>query len=434
MIKKYHEYKESNVEWLKEIPSHWGLAKIRSFTFDSSKNISIEDIKNKLWFYYDIPTVQEKGDGKIELGNNIDSNKTAILGEEILISKLNPRKGTVVLTRVNELPIICSTEFVVFNTNEVNRKYLYYLLSSDVIADVLNASVKSVTRSHQRVNPKEIQNLLAPIPTTSEQIKIARFLDIKLQNVDNVISESLTLIKLLEEKRQSMITDTVTKGLNLKIKMKDSGIDWIGKIPDHWEVKKIKHLSNVRRGASPRPIDNPVYFDEEGQYAWVRIADVSASDMYLTQTTQRLSELGSSLSVKMEPGSMFLSIAGTVGKPCITNIQCCIHDGFVYFPNYKQNIKYLYFIFDTGEPYKGLGKMGTQLNLNTDTVGGIHIPVPPIYEQGELVRYIERKVNEYNELIRMIKEQIQKLKEYRQSLIYEAVTGKIDVRDFELVQ
>ena len=102
---------------------------------------------------------------------------------------------------------------------------------------------------------------------------------------------------------------------------KDSGVEWIGEIPEGWKVKQIKRLSIVRRGASPRPIADPKYFDNEGEYAWVRIADVSASERYLENSTQTLSELGSSLSVKMQPDNIFLSIAGTVGKPIITKIK-----------------------------------------------------------------------------------------------------------------
>ena len=157
---------------------------------------------------------------------------------------------------------------------------------------------------------------------------------------------------------------------------KDSGVEWIGAIPEDWNVIRIKRLSPVKRGASPRPIHDPKYFDIDGEFAWVRIADLSASEKYLETTTQTLSELGASLSVKRFPGDFFLSIAGTVGKPIITKIKCCIHDGFVYFPQLNINPEYLYYIFSTGLPYQGLGKWGTQLNLNTDTVGEIFIPVP----------------------------------------------------------
>lgn len=93
---------------------------------------------------------------------------------------------------------------------------------------------------------------------------------------------------------------------------KDSGIEWLGQVPEHWVVVSIKWLSPVLRGASPRPIDDPKYFDDEGEFAWVRIADVSSSDGVLRETTQRLSDLGSSLSVKLAPGELFVSIAGVM--------------------------------------------------------------------------------------------------------------------------
>ena len=135
-------------------------------------------------------------------------------------------------------------------------------------------------------------------------------------------------------------------------------------------------------------------FNEEGSHGWVRIADVTAAGMYLDRTTQRLSKLGISLSVPLSPGDLFLSIAGSVGKPCITNIRCCIHDGFVYFPRWRGETRFLYYVFASGEPYRGLGKLGTQLNLNTDTVGAIHIGVPPIPEQAAIADYLVVRLGE----------------------------------------
>lgn len=203
---------------------------------------------------------------------------------------------------------------------------------------------------------------------------------------------------------------------------KDSGIEWVGQIPFDWDVKKIKWLSSIKRGASPRPIDDPKFFDVEGEYAWVRIADVSNAGMFLEQTKQRMSELGASLSVKREPGDIFVSIAGTVGKPCITNIKCCIHDGFVYFPDYKGDKKYLYYIFESGAPYKGLGKMGTQLNLNTETIGSIKIPDIPVSLQKKIGLYLDSKVSGINHLLHLKQKQIDFLEQQRQSIVTEAVT------------
>jgi type I restriction enzyme S subunit len=212
--------------------------------------------------------------------------------------------------------------------------------------------------------------------------------------------------------------------MNKYPKYKPSNIQWIGDIPDHWNFLQIKRLTNVKRGASPRPIDDPKYFDDNGEFSWVRISDVTASERYLSNTTQTLSELGASLSVKRYPGDLFLSIAGTVGKPIITKIKCCIHDGFVWFPNLKINTEYLYYIFSTGLPYQGLGKWGTQLNLNTETVGDIYIPLPDENEIESLVNFLDKKIAQLATLIANKQKLIDFLEEERMAIINEAISGK----------
>lgn len=252
------------------------------------------------------------------------------------------------------------------------------------------------------------------------------------------MAQKRQLIDKLKEKRQALIARTVTRGLPPEAakaaglepnpEMKDSGVEWLGTVPARWKIKAIKWATPVQRGASPRPIDDPSYFDDDGEYAWVRISDVTAAGMYLDATEQRLSDLGSSLSVKMKPGSLFLSIAGTVGKPCIANIKCCIHDGFVYFPRWKGDSRFLFYVFASGEPYKGLGKMGTQLNLNTDTVGSIVIGIPDAEEQKLIADYLDKTTAELDSMTTAVEAAIDRLTEYRQALITSAVTGKIDVR------
>ena len=207
---------------------------------------------------------------------------------------------------------------------------------------------------------------------------------------------------------------------------KPSGLEWLGEIPAHWELLEIKRLSPVKRGASPRPIDDPNYFDDKGDYSWVRISDVTSSKRYLEKTTQRLSSLGKSLSVPLKPGALFLSIAGSVGKPIITRINCCIHDGFVYFPQFEGNSEFLYYIFASGQPYGGLGKLGTQLNLNTDTVGAIHIGYPSYEEQGKIVAYLDRETTRIDALIEKKQKQLELLQEKRSALISHAVTKGLD--------
>ncbi len=214
---------------------------------------------------------------------------------------------------------------------------------------------------------------------------------------------------------------------------KPSDIAWLGDIPIQWEAKKIKRLCLVKRGASPRPIDNPAYFDDKGEYAWVRISDVTASDKYLLTTEQRLSQLGKSKSVPLEPGELFLSIAGTVGKPIITSIRCCIHDGFVYFIGLNEDREYLFYLFSGGELYKGLGKLGTQLNLNTDTIGDMRIPLPTLPEQNAIAIFLNHQTVKIDSLIAKNERLTELLKEKRTALINHAVTkgfsSKAEMKD-----
>jgi type I restriction enzyme S subunit len=429
------------LNWLSSAPSHWKVEKLK---YCSSINLSNVDKKSN------------DDEINVLLCNYVDVYKNQVIDENInfmpatakqeQINNYELKKDDVLLTKDSETPddiavpswvlkdlsrVLCGYHLALIQTHKdkIFGKYLAYLFESNGVQDYFYARANGVTRFS--LSKDTIRSLEIFLPPLNEQQSIIDFLDDQTSKIDSLIANKKKLIDLLEEQRQAIITEDVTKGLDPNVKMQDSGVEWIGEIPEHWRVMKIKRLTKIGRGASPRPIDDPKYFDENGEYAWVRISDVTRSGMYLKSTEQRLSNIGANLSVKLQPGSLFLSIAASVGKPCITSIKCCIHDGFVYFLNYKENIKFLYYIFDSGEPYKGLGKLGTQLNLNRDTVGMIAIPVPPLSEQDKIVECIDKHVESLNTLMNSINEQIIKLQEYRQSLIYEAVTGKIDVRDYK---
>lgn len=210
---------------------------------------------------------------------------------------------------------------------------------------------------------------------------------------------------------------------------KNSGIAWIGQIPNGWEVRRLKMLSNIKRWASPRPIDNKKYFDEKGEFAWVRISDVTASNMYLVETEQQLSELWASLSVKQYPWDLFLSIAWSIGKPIFATIKCCIHDWFVTFWNLDTNNVdkiFLYYILASWLAYAWLGKEWTQLNLNIDTVGNISIPLPSVETQTTIANYLNTKTTQISEFIMKKKKLIKLLQEQKQAIIHQAVTKGID--------
>jgi type I restriction enzyme S subunit len=437
--KAYLEYKNSGSKWLDKIPTHWKVTSLKhvlstpitdgphltpvkrgeGIPFISAEAISQGYINfEKKWGYI----------SKEE--NKIFSQKYRPQRHDVYMIKSGATTGITAIVETDERFNIWSPLAVMRCKNTYNPYFLLNYLRSEPFQKSVQLSWTFGTQ--QNIGMNTLENLTVCYPPIEEQNKIANFLGHETAKIDTLIDKQQQLIKLLKEKRQAVISHAVTRGLNPDAPMKDSGVEWLGEVPEHWSVKYIKHLSTVKRGASPRPIEDTRYFNDNGDYAWVRIADVSKAGMYLTSTTQRLSDLGASLSVKLEVGQLFVSIAGTVGKPCITISKACIHDGFVYFPKLRINNKFLYYIFEAGEAYLGLGKMGTQLNLNTETVGGIKIGLPPLNEIGEIISAIEYSNAKYDELISKANESIGLMQERRTALISSAVTGKIDVRHFAL--
>lgn len=427
---KYTEYKDSSVEWLGQIPVHWGLVNgkwlfpernIKALKTDKQLTASQ---KHGVIYQEDFMALEGQKVVQVFKGSDILKH---VEPNDFVISMRSFQGG---IEYCAFLGCVSSAYVPLVPKQNVCIKFFRYLLKCGPYIQGLQ-STTNLVRDGQALRYSNFSQVLLPDIPFVEQEKVAQFLDFEIPQIDTLIDKQQQLIKLLKEKRQAVISHAVTKGLNPDATMKDSGVEWLGEVPEHWDVLAIKRLCQVKRGASPRPIDDQKYFDENGKYAWVRIADVSNSGMYLTDTTQRLSELGSSLSVKLDAKKLFVTIAGTVGKPCITTDFACIHDGFVYFPDLIINNLFLYYIFDAGEAYKGLGKMGTQLNLNTDTVGDIKIALPPGGEIDRILDYIETRKAKYDSLITKAECSIRLMQERRSAIISAAVTGKIDVRNWQ---
>ena len=437
----YPKYKPSGVEWLGEVPEHWEVKRLKYSTSINDEALPETTDPGFEMSYVDISSVDQiRGIVTVEDMVFEDAPSRArrvVRDEDTIVSTVRTYLRAIAPVSNPASNTIVSTGFAVVRPRRVSPAFLSCALRETGLIDAIVA--RSVGVSYPAVNASEIGTLPIPLPAADEQRAIAAFLDRETAKINMLVAKKRTLIERLQEKRTALISRTVTRslppndaraaGLDPHPKLKPTGIAWLGEVPQHWAVKAIKWESTVLRGASPRPIDNEIYFDEKGAYAWVRIADVSAAGMYLRETTQQLSDLGRSLSVPLEPGALFLSIAGSVGKPCITGIKCCIHDGFVYFPFWRGESRFLYYLFASGEPYKGLGKLGTQLNLNTDTVGSIVAGFPALAEQQAIADFLDHEIGKLNVMATKIETAIERLQEYRAALITAAVTGKIDVRE-----
>lgn len=355
---------------------------------------------------------------------------------DVVVAKITPcfenRKGALARRLCSGLAFGTTELHVLRPRKGLDARFLFYLTMSDRFRRLGEASMYGAG-GQKRISEEFIEEYRTAIPPLDYQRAIASFLDRETIRIDTLLEKKQRLLDLLEEKRTALITQAVTRGLDPDVPMRDSGVEWIGEIPEHWEVARIRHLCTVGRGASPRPIEDPKYFAEDGEYGWVRIEDVTRAGKYLTETRQYLSKAGVQQSVPLSPGSLILSIAASVGKAVLLNQHFCVHDGFVYFSRLRQQPGYWYYIFRSGSPFIGLGKLGTQLNLNTDTVGDIVVPIPPDSEQRRIEEELDKMDWRLNNLGERVGSAISLLREYRSALISSAVTGQIDVTEPEPV-
>ena len=315
-------------------------------------------------------------------------------------------------------PVWVNNHIHVLRPRSVDARYLTYSLNAVDYGRYITGSTRD------KLTQDDMSDILVRVPAPNEQRQIADFLDFELARLQSLENCYCRMARLQDERKSAYMRELLSARDGSKL----PAVPWLASCPAHWRAVPLRYISQIQRGASPRPIDDPIYFDDEGTHAWVRIADVTASQKYLTTTTQRLSALGRSLSVPLEPGELFVSIAGSVGKPMITTIPCCVHDGFVAIRNVRGlKVEFLYHLLLLGDMFRGLGKLGTQLNLNSDTIGSIVVPVPPLKEQDELIARFRENSDWTCSMRSLVERQRYVLRERRQALITAAVTGQIDV-------
>ena len=234
----YPTYKDSRIEGVDEVPSHWKLARADSLFRYEKIQIEPLSISERSVFHYSIPAIQETGDGSLQSPLDIESAKLQVFGRRILVSKLNPRKGVVLVADEKPVPTICSTEFVPLEIRTCNLRWAYHLLASEPTRQRLSAVVRSATRSHQRAEVSEVLKMWHCVPPLPEQRAIAAFLDRETAKIDALVAKKERLLELLQEKRSALISHTVTRGLpadaaaqaglDPNVPMKDSRVEWMG--------------------------------------------------------------------------------------------------------------------------------------------------------------------------------------------------------------
>lgn len=437
----YKKYKQPNAEWLTQVPSHWLDTKIKYLVLENdSVFIDGDWIESKVIVddgirYITTGNVKEgfyseQGNGHINEKTFNELNCTEVFEGDLLISRLNLPIGRACIVPNLNKRIVTSVDNVILRPDSnVCKHFLLYLFSSKEYFEHTELIARGATM--QRISRGLLGNIRLSLPPIEEQTQIAKYLDQKTTQIDNLISKKEQLIQLLEEERIAIINQAVTKGLNPEAPMKDSGIEWLGEIPEHWTVSRIGYVAKVVRGASPRPAGDPLLFNGDFM-PWITVKEVTnAKGKFITQTETFLTELGAKQTRILEPETLILSNSGaTLGVPRVTLIRGAINDGSVAFINLEIEREFLYYFFTTHtQIYRDEAAGSGQPNLNTDIVKSTRIPLPPRQEQISIVEFVEEKLKQFEMTISKMGKEVDLLKEYKTALISEVVTGKVDVRN-----
>jgi type I restriction enzyme, S subunit len=428
-MKRYSSYKDSGVEWIGEIPIGWDLVRLKHLGDNRTEQIRTDDFVDLDVIHYSIPNVQEYGYGVIEEGSSIDSSKLKLYGGEVLLSKLNPRKSCVSIVEPNEKLIVGSGEFLVVKPISVDTKFLFYSYKNQSFVEYLDSSVESVTRSHQRVRPDLVFNTSFPLPPLSEQQQIVFYLDEKTSLIDSLIQSKQKKITLLKEKRTSLINQIVTKGLNPNVEMKDSGVEWIGEIPSHWKFQKVKKEFSFKSGGTPST-ENPDFWN--GSIPWVSSKDMKSK--YLEKTEDYITDEGlrnSSCSI-IETNSLIMVVRSGILRRTIpvsiNRVEVVVNqDQKVLSPISSTNVEFFYYFVIGNETNLLLDwmKEGTTVeSIELENLKNFKFPLPPLSEQQQIVEYLDRETELIDKTVSIEERKIELLKEYKQSLISEVITGK----------
>ena len=432
--RRYGRYKDSGVEWIGKIPEEWEVSKIKFTTYVKGRigwqGLRADEFIDEGPY---LVTGTDFIDGlvnwdscyHISMARYNEAPPIQLEENDLLITKDGTIGKIAIVRNKPKYAILNSGIFVTRPLNSAySTKLMYWILNSQIFNRYIEYMSFGSTIIH--LYQQTFENFSFPIPNFNEQKAIIDFLDQKTAEIDALINDKEKLIELLQEKRQAIISEAVTKGLNPNVRMKDSGVDWIGDIPEHWDIRRIKYLSNIR---------NVKASDGDNDKTYVGLESIeSKTGKLLTNNNDEQQAVGETANIFKKGDVLFGKLRPYLAK-CIVadfNGRCTsellvLRTGSNMLPEYL----YLFMLSPIFIDVVNSSTYGAKMpRASWDFIGNLRIPLPSIKEQEEIVEYLIKLKNNMDDLIFDISTQIQKLKEYRQSLISEAVTGKIDVRNY----
>ena len=425
--KPYPSYKPSGVEWLGDVPAHWDVLRLKySAALIMGQSPSSDDCS-------DVPIGLPFLQGCAEFGTRHPTPVQYCRAP----SKISPTGA-----------ILMSVRAPVGRLNISNQEYGIGRGLCAIIPDneVLHAGLAqyqlevlghglgmvATGSTYEAVSVGDVGNHLSILPPLSEQTAIVRYLDQTDERIRRYISSRERLIELLEEYRQAVIHHAVTRGLDPDVRLKPSGVGWLGDVPAHWEVRRVKQVSRILRGKfTHRPRNDPSLYN--GPYPFIQTGDVARAKKTITEYSQTLNKQGLAVSKMFPTGTLVMTIAANIGDVAILDFEACFPDSVVGFvPSQNVYRDYLYYLFRAMKAeFLREAPVNTQGNLNVERIGSRHLALPPISEQTSIVAYLDKATADIDAAIDRARREIELLGEYRTRLIADVVTGKVDVREGE---
>lgn len=429
MGNRYDRYKDSGIAWIGEIPEHWEVKRLKYFGNNyNGLTYSPNDICSSQEGIIVLRSSNIK-DNKLCFDDNVYVNKeipTKLLVNkgDILICSRNGSASLIGKAALIETDIKATfgAFMMIFKGNNICHKYLYYIVTSCISQYkwlFTTATINQLTSSM-------LGEIFAPfICNKLEQQSIAAYLDQKCGEIDELITLQEKMITKLQSYKQSVITEAVTKGLNKNVPLKDSGIEWIGEIPEHWSKNKIIRLfSIIGSGTTPKSSKEDNY---NGSINWIQSGDINGGDIEVCKNTISYTAFKEypALKIYQAPFIIVAMYGASVGNISISQIDGCVNQACCVMNETKQNFKYLFYAMNSVKKYLIYrAEGGGQPNISQDKIKNTWLPIPPLSEQQSIADYLDQRCSEIDELISIKQQKIEKLKEYKKSLIFECVTGK----------
>jgi type I restriction enzyme S subunit len=410
-MKKYDSYKNSGIDWIGEIPEHWRLTRLKYYlSIQSGKGITNEQfIENGEYSIYG-------GNGILGFTNNYSHDSL-----DLVIGRVGALCGNIRL--------VGGKKWISDNALVANTTENYYFF--EAILKVLDLNKLANKNAQPLITGTMVKEQYISLPPIEEQTKIANYLDHKTTQIDTLISKKQQFINLLQEERVAVINQTVTKGLDPNVPMKDSGVEWLGEIPEHWEVKKLKYLvicnrNTLSENSEPTQIIN-----------YIEIGDVNFEKGITGYTEYSFEKAPSRARRIVHSEDVIVSTVRTYLKAIATIKE--EYDGFIASTGFavltpkEIYFKFLsYLVLTNGfiDSVISLSKGVSYPSITSQDLLNISICLPNnIEEQHAISCHLDIKISEIDKIITKSHQEIELLKEYKTALISEVVTGKVDVRD-----